>query len=162
MASLDVPLHILVEVRPPEALEAVVSDGKYSFVSQIIVCLTYQIQSTVIRYDQFVFPMVILSPKLIFIYEEFCCWLNEPFEFLIVWVANLVRVFQEFPDLYNLIISGLGTIRSRYLHLILCKRSYEDSWPFIKSVWIIVLVVSVCFLSTRSFFPWISAWLCPV
>jgi hypothetical protein len=66
------------------------------------------------------FSVAVLSPKLIFIHEEFGCRLNESFEFFVVWAANLVRVFQEFPDLDDLIISGFSPVCSRNLDLILC------------------------------------------
>ncbi len=108
VAGSDVPLNVLVESRPPEALEKLRSDGVDAFVSEGIVGLAYQVESRGRVYDLLMDAALLSSPRLTVSEEEGGGVLDESAELVVGDGFRSVRVLEEASDLGDALISDDG------------------------------------------------------
>ena len=62
MTCLDEPFHVIVHMGPPEPFPEMLSNREYSFVPQVIVRLSYQLQSFFVPRHKLVPPLSVFSP----------------------------------------------------------------------------------------------------
>ena len=70
MTTLDKPLDVMIEERPPETFEELDADCVYLLVSQCVMGFLDDSESLIYRDNDFVSSIRVVAPKLVVFHEE--------------------------------------------------------------------------------------------